>query len=220
MCLPRWFPHNCEVFHAFPCFPRPWSRHRPSVPPRARVHRVWRREDDLKDVFGKFGEVRDVYMPRDYHSKYVRTRLRPARAPVACACAPARAPVSSTVFVCARIMFVCPCPRREPRGFAFIEFLDERDAKDAQEDLDRAMVGGREITVVFAQVGARVCVCGRVCVFERACVCVCRSAARRRRRCVVPLGTGILLSPCLCVCACPLPVVVSPVVCGVCVRLC
>ncbi|KAK9846291.1 hypothetical protein WJX81_001037 [Elliptochloris bilobata] len=37
---------------------------------------------------------------------------------------------------------------RRPRGFAFIEFVDERDAEDAMNGLDGRTWGGREITVV------------------------------------------------------------------------
>ncbi|CAM9255475.1 unnamed protein product, partial [Heterosigma akashiwo] len=66
------------------------------------------RSDDLKYVFGKFGELRDVYIPLDYYTK-------------------------------------------EPRGFAFIEFLDDRDAADALQDMDGYQLDGREITVIFAQ---------------------------------------------------------------------
>lgn len=64
--------------------------------------------DQLKEVFGKYGEVRDVYMPRDHYT-------------------------------------------REPRGFAFVEFLDERDALDAQDKMDKQPIDGREVTIVFAQ---------------------------------------------------------------------
>jgi len=36
---------------------------------------------------------------------------------------------------------------RRPRGFGFIEFVDERDADDAMNALDGRVWGGREITV-------------------------------------------------------------------------
>jgi RNA recognition motif-containing protein len=45
-------------------------------------------------------------------------------------------------------------PSREPRGFAFIEFCDSRDASEAQRRMNRTMVCGREINVVRA-VGKR-----------------------------------------------------------------
>jgi len=41
--------------------------------------------------------------------------------------------------------------RRQPRGFGFIEFSDERDAADAQYKMDNTTVLGRQVTVVFAQ---------------------------------------------------------------------
>jgi hypothetical protein len=40
---------------------------------------------------------------------------------------------------------------RQPRGFGFIEFFDERDAADAQYKMDNTTVLGRTVTVVFAQ---------------------------------------------------------------------
>merc|ERR1711970_1635757 len=64
--------------------------------------------DDLRETFGRYGEVRDVYMPRDHYT-------------------------------------------REPRGFAFVEFLDERDAADCQDAMDGRPLDGRDITIVFAQ---------------------------------------------------------------------
>ena len=33
-----------------------------------------------------------------------------------------------------------------------MEFIDARDARDAKDDMDRTMVDGRELQVVFAQV--------------------------------------------------------------------
>jgi RNA recognition motif-containing protein len=42
-------------------------------------------------------------------------------------------------------------PSREPRGFAFIEFWDSRDASEAQRRMNHKMVCGREIIVVRAE---------------------------------------------------------------------
>jgi len=36
-------------------------------------------------------------------------------------------------------------PRREPRGIAFIEFAETRDAEDALHGLDRKYLEGREV---------------------------------------------------------------------------
>lgn len=40
---------------------------------------------------------------------------------------------------------------REPRGFGFVQYLDPGDASDAQYHMDRQIIEGREITVVFAE---------------------------------------------------------------------
>jgi RNA recognition motif-containing protein len=62
----------------------------------------------LSQAFGRIGELRDVYIPRDYHSN-------------------------------------------QPRGFAFIEFAEPRQAREAREEMDRFLMKGRELEVVFAQ---------------------------------------------------------------------
>ncbi|MEW5307388.1 MAG: hypothetical protein WDW36_009791 [Sanguina aurantia] len=66
------------------------------------------RIEELRAKFEKYGEVRDIYMPRDYYTQ-------------------------------------------RPRGFAFIEFKDNRDADDALSGLDRSVIGGREITVCHSK---------------------------------------------------------------------
>ncbi|OAY84757.1 Serine/arginine-rich SC35-like splicing factor SCL30 [Ananas comosus] len=43
-----------------------------------------------------------------------------------------------------------PLSYREPRGFAFVEFVDPYDASEAQYHMNRQLFGGREITVVVA----------------------------------------------------------------------
>lgn len=45
------------------------------------------------------------------------------------------------------LVFFC----REPRGFGFVQYLDPADAADAQFQMDRQTIAGREITVVFAE---------------------------------------------------------------------
>eukprot|EP00252_Welwitschia_mirabilis_P019883 TRINITY_DN4717_c0_g2_i1.p1 TRINITY_DN4717_c0_g2~~TRINITY_DN4717_c0_g2_i1.p1 ORF type:complete len:213 (-),score=3.96 TRINITY_DN4717_c0_g2_i1:169-807(-) len=39
----------------------------------------------------------------------------------------------------------------EPRGFGFVEYFDPDDAADAKYHMDRQIIFGREITVVFAE---------------------------------------------------------------------
>uniref|UniRef100_K3WQC2 RRM domain-containing protein n=1 Tax=Globisporangium ultimum (strain ATCC 200006 / CBS 805.95 / DAOM BR144) TaxID=431595 RepID=K3WQC2_GLOUD len=66
------------------------------------------RPEDVRKEFERFGDVRDVYIPKDYYT-------------------------------------------REAKGFAFVEFKNERDANDARQGLDGVRIDGREIRVVFAQ---------------------------------------------------------------------
>lgn len=40
---------------------------------------------------------------------------------------------------------------REPRGFGFVQFVDPADAADAKYHMDRQVLLGRELTVVFAE---------------------------------------------------------------------
>ena len=40
---------------------------------------------------------------------------------------------------------------RRPRGFAYVQFEDVRDAKDALHNLDRKWICGRQIEIQFAQ---------------------------------------------------------------------
>jgi RNA recognition motif-containing protein len=63
---------------------------------------------DLQIAFGRIGEVRDVYIPRDFHSQ-------------------------------------------QPKGFAFIEYATAEMAREAREEMDRFIIRGRELEVVYAQ---------------------------------------------------------------------
>ena len=66
--------------------------------------------EELKRAFEKYGEVGDVYIPRDRFS-------------------------------------------RESRGFAFVRFHHNRDAEDALDSMDGALVDGRELRVQLAKYG-------------------------------------------------------------------
>ncbi|XP_071156521.1 serine/arginine-rich splicing factor 10-like isoform X2 [Mytilus edulis] len=66
------------------------------------------REDEMRAMFGKYGPLKDVYIPLDYYS-------------------------------------------RLPRGFAYIQFEDPRDADDALYHLDRTRYQGRELEIEFAR---------------------------------------------------------------------
>lgn len=63
---------------------------------------------DIHQAFGRIGDIRDVYIPRDFHS-------------------------------------------HQPKGFAFVEYATHEQALDAREEMDRFVMKGRELEVVFAQ---------------------------------------------------------------------
>ncbi|XP_039038844.1 serine/arginine-rich SC35-like splicing factor SCL30 isoform X1 [Hibiscus syriacus] len=65
------------------------------------------RTEELRIPFERFGHVRDVYIPKDYHTG-------------------------------------------EPRGFAFVQFVDSYDAAEARRRMNGKIFGGREISVVVA----------------------------------------------------------------------
>ncbi|BFY98436.1 hypothetical protein BsWGS_01475 [Bradybaena similaris] len=66
------------------------------------------RPEDLRNLFGKYGPISDVYIPMDYYT-------------------------------------------RRPRGFAYVQFEDPRDADDALYYLDRTRFYGRELEIEFAR---------------------------------------------------------------------
>lgn len=39
----------------------------------------------------------------------------------------------------------------EPRGFGFVKFRNPEDAAEAKHQLNRCVIGGREIAIVFAE---------------------------------------------------------------------
>eukprot|EP00245_Coleochaete_scutata_P014973 TRINITY_DN649_c0_g1_i1.p1 TRINITY_DN649_c0_g1~~TRINITY_DN649_c0_g1_i1.p1 ORF type:complete len:232 (-),score=15.19 TRINITY_DN649_c0_g1_i1:614-1309(-) len=66
------------------------------------------RPDDLRAPFERYGPIKDIYLPKDYHTG-------------------------------------------EPRGFGFVQFVDPEDAQEAAYYLDGKVIGGRQVTVVFAE---------------------------------------------------------------------
>lgn len=63
---------------------------------------------DLQTAFGRIGDVRDVYIPTDYHSG-------------------------------------------QPKGFAFIEYATQEQATEAKNEMNRFLIKGRHLEVLFAQ---------------------------------------------------------------------
>jgi len=66
------------------------------------------RQEEMRDLFEKYGPVKDIYIPLDYYT-------------------------------------------RRPRGFAYVQYEDSRDAEDAQYHLDRTRFFGRELEIEFAR---------------------------------------------------------------------
>ena len=64
----------------------------------------------MKDIFGKYGELGDVYIPRNFQTN-------------------------------------------QPRGFAFVRFVNKADGEEAQRATDQTEVEGRTITVSEALKG-------------------------------------------------------------------
>jgi FUS-interacting serine-arginine-rich protein 1 len=88
-------------------------------------------DGDLRKIFEKFGDIRDVYIPKDFYSKCVPRRVEQ------------RMPLATSPLTWVELAELPLPSRRRPRGFAFIEFVDERDAADAKADLDRMVLDGR-----------------------------------------------------------------------------
>ncbi|KAF0911921.1 hypothetical protein E2562_012743 [Oryza meyeriana var. granulata] len=66
------------------------------------------RPEDIRIPFEQFGPVKDVYLPRNFHT-------------------------------------------RELRGFGFVKFRYPEDAAVAKQEMNHQVVGGREISIVFAE---------------------------------------------------------------------
>ncbi|KAF7116019.1 hypothetical protein RHSIM_RhsimUnG0042200 [Rhododendron simsii] len=96
------------------------------------------RPEELRVPFERFGLVRDVYIPRDYHTGgSVGLKLKQAQAP------------RLLKAYCLTLLSVIDL-QGEPRGFAFVQFVDPYEAAEAQYHMNRAIFAGREITVVVA----------------------------------------------------------------------
>lgn len=63
---------------------------------------------DLEQAFRRIGDVRDVYIPTDFHS-------------------------------------------RQPKGFAFVEYATQEQASEAKTEMNRFLIKGRHLEVLFAQ---------------------------------------------------------------------
>lgn len=89
--------------------------------------------EEVKQVFERFGPVKDVYMPNDYYT-------------------------------------------HKPRGFGFVEFENEKDAREALEQIDGTEVLGSTVKVVFAREGRKAVVSTQPTDMKR------REDVYRRRR--------------------------------------
>jgi arginine/serine-rich splicing factor 2 len=71
------------------------------------VHVIFR-TDLLREKFERYGEIGDVYIPRDFHS-------------------------------------------HEPKGFAFVRFVNDREGEDALREMDGKEIDGRIIRIQEAK---------------------------------------------------------------------
>ncbi|KAL0668851.1 hypothetical protein Bca4012_031555 [Brassica carinata] len=111
------------------------------------------RPEELRVPFERFGPVRDVYIPRDYYSGATMQMRYEHCSSVSLLTFIDLAKFSRSSLKLKGIQFsVCAIGWFcwEPRGFAFVEFVDAYDAGEAQRSMNRRIFGGREITVVVA----------------------------------------------------------------------
>ncbi|GER50676.1 serine/arginine rich splicing factor [Striga asiatica] len=118
--------------------PIPRGRHGRGDAPTSLLVRNLRRDcraEDLKKPFGQFGDVKDIYLPRDYHTR-CKSSVDVNQV----------VKNGGDVNVYEDWKRIC-----EPRGFGFIQYVDPADAADAKYQMDGQLFQGREITVVFAE---------------------------------------------------------------------
>ncbi|KAK3446873.1 hypothetical protein EUGRSUZ_A02501 [Eucalyptus grandis] len=123
--------------------PRSYSRRRRSPSPRDRsdsrgkdlptsllvrnLHRDCRAED-LRGPFGRFGPLKDIYLPRDYYT----------------GCKWEFGFVIESFEDTSEVV-------RAPRGFGFVQYVYPEDAADAKRYMDGEVLLGREMRVIFAE---------------------------------------------------------------------
>ncbi|KAK9061165.1 hypothetical protein SSX86_018345 [Deinandra increscens subsp. villosa] len=106
------------------------------------------RPEELRVPFERFGVVRDVYLPKNYYTGgygWFEVKTSPS-------------PTIDEGFFCLTLLNIFPTKSRvhlknvrlEPRGFAFVQFVDPYDAAEAQYQMNGRMFAGREISVVLA----------------------------------------------------------------------
>ena len=109
---------------------------------------IFFRVDEIKRMMEEYGDVRDVYIPQDFHTHRPR-------------CANDKYDVGSDAFlpICTTtilqnilsINYTILHVDLHNRGFAFVEFYNAGDAAEAHDKLNHAKLAGREIAIVFAK---------------------------------------------------------------------
>lgn len=94
----------------------------------------------------EYGDVRDVYIPQDYHTRRPRYSFEMTQF-LGTTYYPT---IHNSIQRCWSYNS-CVFEYFYGRGFAFVEFYSADDAAEAHDKLDHAKLAGREIAIVFAK---------------------------------------------------------------------
>lgn len=112
------------------------------------------RPEDLRIPFERFGPIKDIYLPKNYYTGLI---LFPQFLNFFPRGSYLLASTSLSIYLallssfCWRLLAAWLKICREPRGFGFVKFQFPEDAAEAKAQLNRTVIGGREIRIVFAE---------------------------------------------------------------------
>jgi hypothetical protein len=130
------------------------------APAPAPVRAPWRlRVEDVRHAAEKYGPVKDVYIPKDYHTRTFCARPDTWDSgrglPVILPHPTEVQPFSALIPESFSDGNLSHHYAEKPRGIAFVEFTSSRDCEDAMLGLDRSLICGCEIQAGLAQHGRK-----------------------------------------------------------------